>query len=312
LGIEGDKVLAPGNGGELLVKFDREKIESGPVKRMVRFETNDPANKVVRVTFSFEIARTDSEEIRWLRKDLAEVKQQLALLRADMRRVLEAVDSRVRGNDMEAGAAAARANTAAKAPAVDTTVYAVEVGASPVLGKADAAVTITAFMDFQCPFSVREYPKLKQVLAEHPDDVRLVFKHRPLSFHTKAPPAHAAAQLALQGGGPEAFWKMHDLIMENPSKLDVATLRGYAETLKLDVNAFDKTLVDKAAIDKLLESDLAEAKRCNANATPTILINGLKLTDRSLESYRDRINSILGKSAAGGEEVVADASDAAQ
>jgi hypothetical protein len=85
LGIEGDKVLSPGHGGELLVRFDKEKIESGPVKRMVRFETNDPANSVVRVTFSFEIERTDSEEIRWLRKDLAEVKQQLALLRADMR-----------------------------------------------------------------------------------------------------------------------------------------------------------------------------------------------------------------------------------
>ena len=85
LGIEGDKVLSPGHGGELFVKFDKTKIESGPVKRMVRFETNDPANPAVRVTFSFEIERTDSEEIRWLRKDLAEVKQQLALLRADMR-----------------------------------------------------------------------------------------------------------------------------------------------------------------------------------------------------------------------------------
>jgi hypothetical protein len=64
LGIEGDKVLSPGHGGELLVRFDKEKIESGPVKRMVRFETNDPANALVRVTFSFEIERTDSEEIR--------------------------------------------------------------------------------------------------------------------------------------------------------------------------------------------------------------------------------------------------------
>jgi hypothetical protein len=135
LGIEGDKVLSPGNGGELFVRFDKEKIESGPVARYVRFETNDPANPAVRVTFSFEIERTDSEEIRWLRKDLAEVKQQLALLRSDMRKVLAAVD---KGGGT--GAPAARANTAAKARAVDTTVYEVEAGASPVLGKADAAV----------------------------------------------------------------------------------------------------------------------------------------------------------------------------
>jgi protein-disulfide isomerase len=299
LGIEGDKVLAPGNGGELYVRFDKEKIESGPVKRMVRFETNDPQNKVVRVMFSFEIERTDSEEIRWLRKDLAEVKQQLALLRADMRKVLAAVEK----GGGTAAPPAARANTTARKP--DTTVYDVNVGASPVLGNADAAVTITAFMDFQCPFSVREYPKLKQVLAEYPDDVRLVFKHRPLSFHTKAPPAHAAAQLALQQGGPKAFWKIHDLIMEDPTKLDVPTLRGYAETLKLDLDVFDKTMVDKAAIDKLLETDLAEAKKCNVNATPTVMINGLKLQDRSLESYRTRINTLLAKTTGPGEETTA-------
>jgi protein-disulfide isomerase len=298
LGIEGDKVLAPGNGGELLVRFDKEKIESGPVKRMVRFETNDPANKVVRVTFSFEIERTDSEEIRWLRKDLAEVKRELTLLRADMRKLLAAVEN----SGAATASPAARTNTAATARSPDTTVYDVEVGASPTLGKADAGVTITAFMDFQCPFSVREYPKLKQVLAEYPDDVRVVFKHRPLTFHTKAPPAHAAAQLALQKGGPELFWKMHDLIMADPAKLDIATLRTYAETLKLDLDAFDKTMVDKAAIDKLLEPDLAEAKKCNVNATPTILINGLKLTDRSFEGYRSRITILLAKPAPAEEE----------
>jgi len=289
LGIEGDKVLSPGHGGELLVRFDKEKLESGPVKRMVRFETNDPANKVVRVTFSFEIERTDSEEIRWLRKDLADVKQQLALLRADMRKVLAAVQN------PGTAAAPARANTNAKPRPADTTVYNIDPGDSPTLGKPDAPVTITAFMDFQCPFSIREYPKLKQVLAEYPDDVRLVFKHRPLSFHTKAPPAHAAAQLALQQAGPEAFWKFHDLIMENPTKLDLATLRSYADTLKLDLDAFDKLMADPTELDKLLEPDLAEAKKCNANATPTVMINGLKLTDRSLEGYSARIQSLLGK-----------------
>ncbi|MGI6125184.1 MAG: hypothetical protein ACOYIG_13585, partial [Acetivibrionales bacterium] len=106
----------------MLVRFDKEKIESGPVKRMVRFETNDPANKVVRVTFSFEIERTDSEEIRWLRKDLAEVKQQLALLRADMRKVLTAVQNPA------TAAAQARANTNAKPRPADTTVYNIDPG----------------------------------------------------------------------------------------------------------------------------------------------------------------------------------------
>jgi hypothetical protein len=32
LGSSGDKILPPGHGGEIEVKFDKEQIESGPVK----------------------------------------------------------------------------------------------------------------------------------------------------------------------------------------------------------------------------------------------------------------------------------------
>jgi len=278
-GFEGEKVLAPGEGGELIVKFDKHKIESGPIKRMVRFETNDPANKVVRVNFSFEIERTDSEEIRWLRKDLTAVKYQLQLLRADMRKVLAALN---RGTPSKA-----------KPRPADTKVYDVKIGSSPILGKADAPVTITEWIDFQCPFCSREYPKLKGILAAYPDQVRLVFKHKPLSFHKKAKPAHALAQMAMQQGGSELFWKMHDRLMAGASKLEISDLREHAKTLKLDLAKFDKVMADPAQIDKLIATDLAEAKKCNVIATPTIMINGLKLVNRSVEAYKTRIDELL-------------------
>ncbi len=284
-GFEGEKVLAPGYGGELIVKFDKSRIESGPVKRLVQFETNDPANKVVRVNFSFEIERTDSEEIRWLRKDLTAVKHQMHLHRADMRKVLAAL------NNPRATAAPSRTRTATRKP--DTNVYDVKIGSSPIFGKADAPVTIVAWADFQCPFSAREYPKLKEILAAYPDQVRLVFKHKPLSFHKKAKPAHALAQMAMQQGGSELFWKMHDRLMAGASKLEISDLREHARQLKLDLAKFDKLMADPAQIDKLIATDLAEAKRCNVNATPTIMINGLKLVDRSVEAYKARIDELL-------------------
>ena len=284
-GFEGEKVLAPGEGGELIVKFDKHKIESGPVKRMVRFETNDPANKVVRVNFSFEIERTDSEEIRQLSKDLTAVKHQLHLLRADMRKVLAAL------NNPRAAAAPSRTRTAAKKP--DTNVYDVKIGSSPILGKVEARVSIVAWIDFQCPFSAREYPKLKEILAAYPEQVRLVFKHKPLSFHKKAKPAHALAQMAMQQGGSELFWKMHDRLMAGASKLEISDLREHAGQLKLDLNIFDLVMGAPAQIDKLIEADLAEAKKCNINATPTIMINGLKLVDRSAEAYKARVDDLL-------------------
>jgi len=108
-----------------------------------------------------------------------------------MKKVLTALGNGAPGC---AGAGAPAPSEAKQPRPVDTTVYDVNTGSSPVLGKADAPVTITEWSDFQCPFCAREYPKLKEILAAYPDKVRIVFKHRPLGFHKQAKPAHAATK----------------------------------------------------------------------------------------------------------------------
>ncbi|MHC4744399.1 MAG: thioredoxin domain-containing protein, partial [Planctomycetota bacterium] len=49
----------------------------------------------------------------------------------------------------------------------------IAVGGSPVRGAEDAPVTIVEFADMQCPYCIREWPKLKQILDEYPGKVRL-------------------------------------------------------------------------------------------------------------------------------------------
>lgn len=236
----------------------------------------------------------DSEEIRMLRTELSDVMKELQLLRSDMKKVLAALGNAAPG----CACAGAAAPSEVQPRPVDTNVYDVNIGSSPVLGKADAPVTITEWADFQCPFCAREYPKLKEILAAYPDKVRIVFKHRPLAFHKQAKPAHAAAQLAMEQGGSELFWKMHDRIIASPKALEVKDLRGYAEALNLDLARFDAVMADPKKIDQFLKLDLDEAAKCKVNATPTVMINGLKLSgDRSIESYKARIDGLL-KSAA--------------
>jgi len=283
MGASGDTILPPGNGGEIEVKFDKTRIESGPVRRLVVLETNDPRNKTVRVYFSFTVERSEAEELRLLRSEVTHLRREVQVLRADLKKVLAALN---------AGGAPRAAAQPSPAKA-DTRVYAVEVGDSAILGNAEAPVTITAFMDFECPFCVREYPKLKAVLAAYPQQVRLVFKHRPLNFHKKAPAAHAAAQLALEQGGPELFWKMCDRIMDNPKALTVSDLRQHARSLQMDLVRFDEVLADSKKVDALLAADMKVAADCNVRATPTIMIDGVKLADRSLDSYKARIESLL-------------------
>ena len=105
--------------------------------------------------------------------------------------------------------------------------------------------------------------------------------------------AHAAAELAKLQGDEKLFWKMHDMIMASPNKLDVNSLRGYAQSMNLDMVTFDEVMADPNKINDLLSDDLAEAKKCNVHSTPTVLINGVKLADRTVNGYKTRINSLI-------------------
>lgn len=173
----------------------------------------------------------------------------------------------------------------------------IEIGKSAVLGPNDAPITIVEFGDFQCPFCIREWPKIKQVMDDYPGKVRLVFKHFPLSFHKKSPPVHAAAEFANRTKGVDAFWKMHDMIIANPKQLDVPTIRGYAEQLKLDLAEFDKLMADDTKINEMIETDLAEARTHNVRGTPTVFINNQKLAKRTPENYKARVDEILAEAA---------------
>ena len=234
----------------------------------------------------------DKQDIEALKQEVAAVKQEIKGMRDDMQKVLVELQ-RMKKSQAAQPTRANQGNRGGRK--ADTTVYDVNVGTSPIRGPKDAPVTITVFSDFQCPFSVRENPKIEEVLKKHPNDVRMMFKHFPLSFHPKAKPAHAATEFAGREAGPEAFWKMHDWIFENPKNLDVKTLRGYAEKLNLDLDKFDALMADEAKQNELIAADLAEARKCGVRGTPTVLINGLKLAQRNIPDYEARIDDILKK-----------------
>ncbi|MHC5000440.1 MAG: DsbA family protein [Planctomycetota bacterium] len=284
-GYEGDDLLQPQEGGMLLAKFHKNKLPAGESTRMVKVTTDDPQSDEAEVKFTFNVQRGETEEqLRLIREELVRVRKEVALVRNDLKTVLDS--KHINGSDSR------------KRKPVDMTVYDVKIGSSPMLGPDDAPVTIVEFSDFECVYCTHEFPKIRQLLEDYPGKIRVVFKHYPLKFHKKAKPAHAAAELAFQQKGNDAFWKMHDMIFATPRKFEVTDLRGYAESLGLDMAEFDRVLDDPAQTNNLLQADYAEAKRCNVTGTPTVLINGLKLSGgRSLPNYKDRIDQILAEKA---------------
>ncbi|MBQ6518108.1 MAG: peptidylprolyl isomerase [Anaerolineaceae bacterium] len=68
------------------------------------------------------------------------------------------------------------------------------------IGPEDALMTLVEYADFQCPYCSRAGLIALEFQAAHPDEVRYVYRHFPLSFHEKAPMSAYAADAAGKQG----------------------------------------------------------------------------------------------------------------
>ena len=146
-------------------------------------------------------------------------------------------------------------------------------------GSDDAPVTIVEFSDFQCPACRVTQSVVNQVLAQYPDQVRLIYRHFPLNqIH---PNAQLAAQASEAAAEMDNFWNYHDLLFENQSiwsqlekKEDlVEQLAVYAEELGIDKATFLER-IESDHIKSLVNEDLIAGGQLNIQGTPTFYVNG--------------------------------------
>lgn len=129
------------------------------------------------------------------------------------------------------------------------------------------------------------------MLKQYPTEVKLVYKNFPLRNHSLAKPAAVAAWAAGQQG---KFWEMHDLIFANYSKLSDAKFKEFAQQLGLNMAQFDKDLLNPDA-DTLIQADVENGASAGVRGTPTLFVNGRRLNNRSLDGFKQIIDSELGK-----------------
>ena len=163
------------------------------------------------------------------------------------------------------------------------------VGASATKGAKNAPVTITIFDDFQCPYCARLVPTIDKVLEAYPQQVRVVFKHFPLSMHKFARQA-AIASIAARNQGK--FWPMHDELFANYNKLNDAKIRELAEKIGLDMNKFDADIANPA-LQQEINLDMQLGTQAGVRGTPAVYINGKQLKDRNFQGFQRAINAEL-------------------
>ncbi len=174
--------------------------------------------------------------------------------------------------DHQVGAPDVRPNRARKArpgEPDDTSVYAVPVDGASSRGPDDALVTVIEFADYHCPFCSRVQTAVDQLVEAHPDELRLVYRQRPLAMH---PHAREASRAALAAGRQDKFWEMHaKLFLRGSKTLD--EFKALAEELGLDVEVFVADY-ESEAVERQLNADIDVAKRFGVSGTPAFFING--------------------------------------
>ena len=144
---------------------------------------------------------------------------------------------------------------------------------NPTFGKTDAPITITAFIDFECPFCARSYPVFKEVMDTYGPAIQIVFKHLPLqSIHPRAYPAAIASTCAQE---QDAFWPFYDKTFSALQFDDEAFLR-YARELNLNTTQF-LSCIDAERYVKNIEQDIVDAVAVGAQGTPTYFLNNTKI-----------------------------------
>lgn len=180
-----------------------------------------------------------------------------------------------------AEAEAAAAETAA-APAIDEALLIRPY--SPVLGPADAKVTLVEFFDPSCEACRAFHPVLKQIRETYPNDVRIVMRYT--VFHEGSDEAVRILEVARR---QDKFEQVLDAILEKQPEWalhdgpDLDKAWRVAGAVGLDIVKGKADRLFPGTTD-VLNQDAADVAALQIQQTPTFFLNGKRLDNLSLES----------------------------
>jgi len=216
--------------------------------------------------------------------DFAQLKEQIVryMREAEANRLLAAYAESLRKG------AELRVNLAAPV----SPVFDIATDDQPSKGGARAAVTIVEFTDFQCPSCAQVQPVLHRLVTEYGDRVRLVARDYPLPQHADAFRAAEAAEAAREQG---KYWEYSAKLFGNQSALGADSLKRYATELGLDRAKFDAAL-DGAKYSGQVRRDLVDGQKVGVNGTPSVFVNGRRVSDRTYAGLKAAIDAALNAS----------------
>lgn len=143
------------------------------------------------------------------------------------------------------------------------------------IGPQKAKVTVTEFLDFQCPFCRAALPTLKKMMEHYRgQSVKFVFRHFPIS--ETHPFAYEASRASLCAKEQNRFMPLHDLLYQFQEQITSNNFSTFASAAELDLPSFQTCMAEKR-YDAVLQQDLSDATLLKVKGTPTFFINTARI-----------------------------------
>lgn len=146
-----------------------------------------------------------------------------------------------------------------------------------IYGDPDATITVTEYLDFQCPFCARAHFQVMPTIEQRYVETGIAkFEVRTIAIlGDESVRAAAAADCA---GDQDQFFFYHDTLFlnqggENVGAFADSRLNEMASAIGLDTAAFDSCL-DSDTYDGQVVQDTETARTDGVRSTPTFFVNG--------------------------------------
>ncbi|ATG50052.1 Thioredoxin [Celeribacter baekdonensis] len=149
---------------------------------------------------------------------------------------------------------------------------------SPILGPADAPVTIVEFFDPACEACRAFHPIVKDIMAEHGDAVRVVIRYTP--FHGAA--SEEAIRVLEAARMQDVYMPVLEAVLREQPRWashgapEPGLILQIAATAGLDAEAA-RTQMLAPGVVAILNQDRADVEAVGIRQTPTFFVNGKPL-----------------------------------
>jgi len=145
--------------------------------------------------------------------------------------------------------------------------------AMTAVGRVDAPVELELFADLQSSVTASTFAVIKQLQVLYPTQVRVQFRHFPLTFHPQATMVHEASVAAARAG---RFWDFATYVVEHRSSVREQDLIAQAGRLGIDRQAFADAVRQRRYAGQV-EADLDRGRARGLKGSPAVLLDGHRI-----------------------------------